>query len=674
MLKCKFAAFITTVAFSISMLFACPAFGGEKQDGGGDNGSKTDKQALPDKDKQDNAAVEKEINDMIKRLKHEDPGARAYAASRLGEIGPKASRAIPDLMNALINDTDDLVTFHAAISISEMGNAAVSCIPVLITEMKKKKGSCQAIMIAFEKMGGLAKGTVNDLIEMLKDKNEPIREHAYITLGSIGKGAPEIIGILAGKLKDEDVQMRAGILRALSIIGENAAGTLPEIMKLVEDDNPKIRAVALNACFNIGKAKPELIKLYKEKLADRDGNVRWTAASAISGIGEPAKECANALLDGLEDNYSHVKADCAEALGNMSSLVPQAIPKLVNLLADGSPYVREAAENALVKFGEAAISDLAEAMKSGDRSKMYYAGKALSRIGEKTIAVLIQLLDDDKPSVRASAVQALEYMGPPARKAVPNLLDMAKEADGQMKMAIIKALGEIAAPEAYSCLAEWTHDEEYNVREEAVHALVHFKTRESVKVVATALKDPEMEVRLAALNSLGYMEDNGAEAIPEIIAMMDAEMFTGGEQRSMIYALENLAEKGVPKLVPFLKDKNLEKAAFALQILGQLGPKAAGALGEVKEMLKHENPGIRIAALAAVQSIDNNGEEVLSLIKQATKDENDGVKSSAAMSLIMATGHAKESIAYVEEMIKTMKDEDEKEVLRIFIDRYCKKR
>jgi HEAT repeat protein len=657
------------------IIFAIPAYGEEKPAEAGDNGSRTEKSAAPDKAKE-TAATEKEIDAMLLQLKHKNPELRSFAAARLCEIGPKASRAVPALLNAALNDEQGEVREIAMLAIGEMGNAAASCVPALIAEMKKKDRLRYQIIVALGKIGGGAKAAVNDLLDILKDKTADRVEtdKALEALISIAKGAPETISIFRGNLKVGDPDARTWNMAVLSNIGECASAALPDIIKMLEDNNSEIRANAVWAVYRIGAAKPEYIKIFNEKLKDPDWSVRQSAADVISDIGEPAKECVNNLLDGLDDKNNEVQASCAEALGNLAAYAPQAIPKLVKILNSEQAYnAWKQAGHALSKFGDEAIPALVEVMEKKESSYSRakdYAAFALARIGEKAVPILIRLFREGDERARKSAFDAISSLENKAVQAVPALLEAMEDnrSDTWFKENLIKTLGRIGTSEVVPHLAEWIHDENPDIREAAFVALGFVKIRDAVLTLRDALKDPEEENRIHALFGLKMQGENAAEAVPEILPLLGKPNIINKQHVEATWTIREIGEAAIPKMIPFLKDKSEDMVMNVLELLAEFGPKAKSGMADARELMKRENPQIRGLALMTVAAMDNTPEKCVPMIIEASKDKSEIVRCVAAQLYLTVTDFSKESTDFVNEMLKSETNEELREALKQILD------
>ena len=122
------------------------------------------------------------IESHIEDLKDNDAEVRISAAAALGEIGPAAKAAVPNLIETL-KDQNGRVRGSAARALGEIGPDA--------------------------------KAAVSSLIEALNDENSGVRADAAHALGRIGPDAKDAIPHLSKTLKDGIAAVRGLTVDAL---------------------------------------------------------------------------------------------------------------------------------------------------------------------------------------------------------------------------------------------------------------------------------------------------------------------------------------------------------------------------------------------------------------------------------------------------------------------------
>jgi HEAT repeat protein len=170
-------------------------------------------------------------------------------------------------MQLALKDSDGEVRATAATAIGNLGEKAVSAIPVLIT--------------------GLQKDTVKEA-----------RETAARALGRIGKAAPN---------------------------ERTAVEPLTQASK--KDDDPVTRVVAIGALAMMDVDVPQQIVELRKYLHHDDGLTRMKAAHALGGLGTLAKAAAPEIVKVLERETDHHRLGyVARALGSTGD--PASLPAL----------------------------------------------------------------------------------------------------------------------------------------------------------------------------------------------------------------------------------------------------------------------------------------------------------------------------------------------------------
>jgi HEAT repeat protein len=175
-----------------------------------------------------------------------------------------------------------------------------------------------------------------------------------------------------------------------------------------------------------------------KKLKSKDSDARRQAAKELSEMGPDARPAVADLVKALKDNDLFVRRFSATALGKVGPDAKAAVPALKAALGDNKKEVQQAAVEALSQMGPAGID-----------------------------ALLVAVKDPAKDAeVRRKAAEGLGAMGKPGRKAVKPLTEVLTGgpkgkgramAEGDVRLAVVNALGELATPADKAALAAVTN-------------------------------------------------------------------------------------------------------------------------------------------------------------------------------------------------------------------------
>jgi len=127
----------------------------------------------------------KDVQELVVTLKSEKVGERAAAARILGELGPKAKDAVPDLQAALA-DPDKEVRRSAARSLGDIGPASKSAVPTLGKALKD--ADPQVRQSAAYALGRIGDPAARPFLEAAKkDTNESVKRAAKEALKTLKK-------------------------------------------------------------------------------------------------------------------------------------------------------------------------------------------------------------------------------------------------------------------------------------------------------------------------------------------------------------------------------------------------------------------------------------------------------------------------------------------------------
>ncbi len=258
------------------------------------------------------------------------------------------------------------------------------------------------------------------------------------------------------------------------------------------------------------------------------------------------------------------------------------------VMAD-DPKVRATAEATLVQGAGRSLPLLRRFLDRGDGDLDLATFEIIRRIGPPAIPLLVDLLRDERVSIRRSAVDCLIDVAPDTEWVQPALRRALRDEDSEVAGDAARALGALgkrASPSVRALVETLSHEDAY-VRVYAAEALASIgpKAGAATRDLARALGDPIPGVRWAAGEALA--------------------------------SIGPAAQSAVPQLIEALKDEFLYVRICAAGALGSLGPKAQTAR-EALRAAAHD-PTMRDEALWALNRIAGvaSGEPVVSPVVQA---------------------------------------------------------
>jgi HEAT repeat protein/S1-C subfamily serine protease/DNA-directed RNA polymerase subunit RPC12/RpoP len=394
------------------------------------------------------AAAASQVPALIRALTgHKDPAERARAAQILGEIGPEARLAVPELIKAL-NDPSDLLRRSAAEALAKTGPPNKQDLALLRQTLKAKtlEGRLYAAA-ALGNLGADARPAAPDLLEALKeaDADTNVRQAAARALGKIDAREQAQPGLQAA-LDDADKEVRVAAGEALAALCLASGGNVPGLLGMLKHKDGEVRAHAARALAKLGRdAKPALADLIKAVKEDKDKQVLKAALETLAQIGADAKASLPEVKKALRDTDPDVRRAAIDALGRLGAEPKEVLDDLKEALADVN--LRKNAAQALGKIGTAArpaVPALAEALQ--DRRKevrmevlaALIAVKPTTQSAAKTVKPLVELLEDKDDEVQNKAIEALAKTGKPAVSELDRAL---RDSNERVRLGAVTALG-----------------------------------------------------------------------------------------------------------------------------------------------------------------------------------------------------------------------------------------
>ena len=229
-------------------------------------------------------------------LRLEDESRRLSAVDALGALGPRASAAIPTLLEWAERETSGWPEKGAPAIYRLLEALRQICagddprLVATLLRLLKSANSTQrygAAMI-FKHLGPPAPLAVPALIEALRDGAQAVRHSAAQALGRYegpGREAAELA--LLDALEDEDDYVRLQAAKSLARHRAGAGRVVPTLVPLLRGKRPNVRRIASEILGEFGPAAGLAVPALLEARHDPEEHVRDAAEKALKAIAPP---------------------------------------------------------------------------------------------------------------------------------------------------------------------------------------------------------------------------------------------------------------------------------------------------------------------------------------------------------------------------------------------------
>ncbi len=290
--------------------------------------------------------------------------------------------------------------------------------------------------------------------------------------------------------------MSARLLALLDLADE--CPELDELAPFVTDPDPEVRRTALSVLSETTDAWAEAAPLFAAALADPDVDVRHAAIGLLTELLEvlvPGPEFDAALRACVTAPEPAVRSAAIEALWRHRRT---DAAELVQWLADSNAAVRRTVVGGLTSVD--ALDELALAAADDDEDVRIGVAKGVAAVGDPRGAVtLLALAADPRPLVRAAALSSLAGTGCDEHAAATAAASMTHPA-WQVRQGAAIALAAADPELAAAPLLTAVSDPNLDVRKAAVRALAEriAERRDITTALHAALDDPDADVRAFA--------------------------------------------------------------------------------------------------------------------------------------------------------------------------------
>lgn len=367
-----------------------------------------------------------------------------------------------------------------------------------------------------------------------------------------------------------------------------------------------------------GDPSPQVADLLS-KLANPLPAVRIAATEGLGKIGQPASAAVPALLRSLEDPEVVVRNNAAWALGKIGSPSGQIVPALAAKVEAAKEIwtVRHNAALSLSWIGQPAVPALRKGLDSADGWTRAYSGDALYRIAPqgpdraRVVEVMIGLLSDQDPGLRAFGVATAGTIGPPAAAAAPHFVRLLDDPDANVRASalnVLPRLGPAAAVAIPRLLRVLKESKEDAARLGATVGLSELGGDDAALTTAfvAALGDKAGRVSSAAAQALGK---RGEVTVPALLDVLKSE--NESLRKAALDGFSFMGTKAGDKaagvatvLIPLLQqDRSYEIRFRSAVALGVLGVRSASVTSALTGALKDDNEIVRVNARDALQRL-----------------------------------------------------------------------
>jgi HEAT repeat protein len=332
-----------------------------------------------------------------------------------------------------------------------------------------------------------------------------------------------------------------------------------------------------------------------------------------------------AIARDLESPDDEVRRLAVERTGLLA--VDEVVPRLVGCLGDSSWRVRKAAVERLAAWpdSDAVASALCRALADGENpGRRNAAVDALVRRGAAALPRLVATARDGDPDVRKFAVDALAGIGD--ARATETLIACLRDDDTNVRASAADALGAIGGEAASEALCDTARsaDQDPLVRFSALHALAALDAPIRARDLRGAIADPML--RPVALDVLGRVADD-EEAVQELLkglegpsrALREAAIRSllrllgrrDGDQASQLLRLVRERVQAQPAIADAAVERLLEADLPTRLSLVQFLGAAQHSTAAVAVLLAARDEALEQIALGALESMGAPAEEAI---------------------------------------------------------------
>ena len=293
---------------------------------------------------------------------------------------------------------------------------------------------------------------VGALTRLIGDSNPEVAPQALAALGQIA--TPEAIEALQQSLASDSATVRAAAADACLVGAERLAaqGQQEEAVRLYEAVRPADVPRPVRAAATRGAILTRQSAGVPLLLEQLNADDDMFGMALRASRELPGSDVTQSLVGALDHLSPARQVLLIRAIGDRQDAA--ASPTVCKLASSGPPEVRSAAIHVLGQLGDAsAVTVLLEAALSGDPALTSAAQASLMKLrGSSADEAIVAHLDRAAPGTRVILLELVGQLAIPS--AMPAVLRAAQDPDEQVRLAAIKSLGRIVGWKEFAVLTD----------------------------------------------------------------------------------------------------------------------------------------------------------------------------------------------------------------------------
>lgn len=423
---------------------------------------------------------------------------------------------------------------------SSTGRTSVSAddISDLIHIAKLKRSGINPAIAA--KMGNLnCPEVLEAFLDMLRSGNVVLQNNAVRILADLSN--PHTIEPMLRLLGSEDAILERKVIKTLSkIAADSKTHQVQVIRSILSHFKPTESEFKLYSIVEaIGRIHhPKTLPFIEKCLKHKLPRVRANAVEALCRFELPKEELVRLAAPLLHDENNRVVANCVAALWG-TSVQPKIKETVDRCVESPEKWHRASIAFALgeTNVGEA-VPYIIRLMKDSDGDVRRNAIKALKKMDSReAIGRLVEFVHDDDYEVRVHVVEQIGRSQIDAYNDVLHLLMIDAEQAPRLLATVILSLGHMGLAENIPTISYYLNDRDDRIRANAVEALQLINDPKVMSLIQLSLSDNDSRVRSNAAKALWFFGE--LRAVDTVRTMMQ-----GGQldyQASGAYAMGEMA-------------------------------------------------------------------------------------------------------------------------------------